>query len=189
MTQIKRKDIKNDKLNFLIGLEEEFTISGTLNTFEDNNSENILNVSPSNTIILTGNTDSRLSEITNSFVGETKINQSVRLPNNLYGKINTINDSRNVSNFTGYTIGDINYVDYENNTTFSVVIENVENGNQPTTFIENKGYIEAPDIDNNIFINRGVNSIFESMQKLKITKSVNEVEKVGFGFFNIQKEG
>ena len=45
--------------------------------------------------------------------------------------------------------------------------------------------IDEPKLDSNLFINRGVNNVFESFRRLKTVANVEELEKTGFGYFNV----
>ena len=47
------------------------------------------------------------------------------------------------------------------------------------------GIIDEPKLDTNLFINRGINNVFESVKRLKTVTNIKELEKTGFGFFKI----
>lgn len=51
------------------------------------------------------------------------------------------------------------------------------------------GIIDEPILDSNLFINRGINNIFESVKRLKTVENIQELEKTGFGFFKLYSKG
>lgn len=179
---VKISNITGETINFLFGINGEFNISGTLNTFANIKSDDdieianeIANLNVVPNVTVSGVTESRLNEV----IGFSDSNN----------KITEINNNSNSLNYTGYTIGNISYIDYDNGLTEFSFTSTTENTQNPTTFLENENFVNEPSITNNIFINRGVNSIFEPMHKLKISKSIEELSKVGFGYFNINKQG
>jgi hypothetical protein len=45
------------------------------------------------------------------------------------------------------------------------------------------GIIDEPNLDTNLFISRGVNNVFESVNRLKTVANIQELSKTGFGFY------
>jgi len=48
---------------------------------------------------------------------------------------------------------------------------------------------EEPKIQSSVFIDRGANSVFESISKLNKTRTLQELKKTGLGFFKVNKNG
>lgn len=51
------------------------------------------------------------------------------------------------------------------------------------------GIIEEPKIISEVFIDRGINSAFERVKKLKNVQNLNELNKVGLGYYKINTKG
>jgi hypothetical protein len=51
------------------------------------------------------------------------------------------------------------------------------------------GIIEEPKVISEVFIERGLNSAFERMKKLKNIKDINELTKTGLGYYKINTKG
>jgi hypothetical protein len=51
------------------------------------------------------------------------------------------------------------------------------------------GIIDEPKIVSEVFIDRGLNSAFERMKKLKNITSINELNKLGLGYYKINTKG
>jgi hypothetical protein len=49
--------------------------------------------------------------------------------------------------------------------------------------------IDEPILDTNLFINRGVNNVFESIKRLKTVANIQELQKTGFGFYKLYNKG
>ena len=92
--------------------------------------------------------------------------------------------------YTAYTINDIDYYDYPDGTTIF--------------FAESSGYtsdslvcsaitknelllnvIDEAEIQSNVFVERGKNSAFETIQRLGEVDNVGDLVKYGYGFFNV----
>jgi hypothetical protein len=52
-----------------------------------------------------------------------------------------------------------------------------------------EGFIEEPKIISEVFIDRGLNSGFEKIKKLKNVTTLNELNKMGLGYYKINKKG
>lgn len=83
----------------------------------------------------------------------------------------------------------IKYVDFgDGYTIFKYMRSNIE---EPETanIIFYDGFIEEPKIISEVFIDRGLNSGFEKMKKLKNVTDLNELNKMGLGYYKINKKG
>lgn len=94
--------------------------------------------------------------------------------------------------YTGYTINDIDYYDYPDGTTIFVV---QSSGFTPDWLVcsaltKNEAFlniIDEPEIQSNVFIDRGKNSGLESVQRLNEVDNLGDLIKYGYKFFNIIK--
>ena len=132
--------------------------------------------------LITGQTASRLSELRS--YGPQKYKQTLIIQNGEpFGQITEINE-----NYTAYTIQSSSYIDFADGSTIQV--------------FESFGFIEAwmsqepitkeeelinvafePEIQTNVFIDRGKNSGLEKLERLNEVDSVGDLEKYGYKFF------
>jgi hypothetical protein len=102
-----------------------------------------------------------------------------------YGKVTNINNS-----FTAYTIQDIKYVDYPLGvTTFEVNSEGLtEYSMQLKPITKNEALMKSVSdvqIFSNVFVERGKNSGYEKVQRLGEVKTLQDMEKYGYGYFKL----
>jgi len=84
----------------------------------------------------------------------------------------------------------IKYVDLGNGfANFTYMRSHIENENTSGNIILYDGFIEEPKIISEVFIDRGINSAFESMKKLKNINNMNELIKSGLGYYKINTRG
>ena len=83
----------------------------------------------------------------------------------------------------------IKYVDFGTDyTIFSYMRSNIETP-ETSNIILYDGFVEEPKIISEVFIDRGLNSGFEKIKKLKNATDLNELNKMGLGFYRINKKG
>lgn len=102
-----------------------------------------------------------------------------------YGKVDSINDG-----ITGYTIENINYYDLPNGKTFYVVNSYglTANDLDPSIITKNEqllDFVMAPQIQTDIYVERGKYSAFESIERLGEVDNMGDLERYGYGFFKI----
>jgi len=138
-----------------------------------------------NEVTITGYTKSNLIEL--SLYGKTpyKVGVDVIKDGNIYGKVTNINDS-----FTAYTIQNIKYVDYPFDvTTFEAKSKGLTTNNAKITPItKNEALLKSVDevqIFSNVFVERGKNSGYEKVQRLGEVKTLQDMEKYGYGYFKL----
>jgi hypothetical protein len=83
----------------------------------------------------------------------------------------------------------IKYVDLGNGTTIFTYLRVDDLPDTTANMILFDGYSEEPKIISEVFIDRGVNSPYERVKKLKNTKTLNELTKNGLGFYKINTKG
>jgi hypothetical protein len=137
---------------------------------------------------VTGETDSRLQDLEQ--YGSVKYIQGKNVYKNreLYGVINSI-----TQNYTGYTIQDVDYYDYSDGTTLffaqssGFTTENITS--LPITKQEvMMGVIDQPQIQTNVYIERGKVSAYEKIQRLGEVDNVGDLINYGYGFFKVEKK-
>jgi hypothetical protein len=83
----------------------------------------------------------------------------------------------------------IKYIDFGTDyTIFKYMRSNIEQP-ESANIILYDGFIEEPKIISEVFIDRGLNSGFEKVKKLKNVTSLNELNKMGLGYYRINKKG
>jgi hypothetical protein len=92
--------------------------------------------------------------------------------------------------YTAYTINDIDYYDYSDGTTLFVVYSSGLTQDMVVCepIVKNElllGIIDEPEVQSNIFIERGKNSALERIQRMGEIDNIGDLEKYGYKFFNI----
>ena len=83
----------------------------------------------------------------------------------------------------------IKYIDFGGDyTIFKYMRSNIEQP-ESANIILYEGFIEEPKIISEVFIDRGLNSGFEKVKKLKNVTTLNELNKMGLGYYKINKKG
>ena len=92
--------------------------------------------------------------------------------------------------YTAYTINDIDYYDYSDGTTLFAVYSSGLTSDmvvcQP--IVKNElllGIIDEPEVQSNIFVERGKNSALERIERLGEVDNIGDLEKYGYKFFEI----
>jgi len=135
---------------------------------------------------LTGGTDS--SDISFLAVGKSRLDEF-----QLYGSSEYSTDIDVTAEYTGYTIDDLYYMDYENGYTHIT-------GNTSTYYQDEIyqgmitrdehliGFLDTPQISSDIFVERGTQSVMERNLRLGEIDSTGEFDIYGSGFFKIRKQ-
>jgi hypothetical protein len=94
--------------------------------------------------------------------------------------------------YTGYTIQGIDYYDYSNGTTLFFIessgftYDNITA--EPITKNEVlMNIIDQPQIQTDVYVERGKNSAYERIQRLGEVDNVGDLVNYGYGFFDVQK--
>lgn len=136
-------------------------------------------------VTITGYTKSNLIEL--SLYGEKpyKPGVDVSKDDSVYGRVTDINNS-----FTAYTIQDIKYVDYPFGvTTFEAKSKGLTKDTiKLVPITKNEALLKSVDevqIFSNVFVERGKNSGYEKVQRLGEVKTLQDMEKYGYGYFKL----
>lgn len=166
-------------------LNYNFIFSGDA---ENNISSQISSKYVSTPFIVSGYTSSRLTSL--GSYGTVKYATNVPIIKNgkVYGVIDEIN-----TDFTAYTINDVTYYDYPDGTT--LYIENssglTENDLSVSAITKQEvllDMVSSPEIQSEVFIERGKNSAFEGLERLGEVDNIGDLTRYGYGFYKINKQ-
>jgi hypothetical protein len=95
--------------------------------------------------------------------------------------------------YTGYTIENTTYIDFQNGTTVYLFDSSGFTSNwmvqEPITKNEYlMNVIFDPEVQSDLFIERGKNSALERVERLGEIDSVGDLENYGYGFFNFSEQ-
>jgi hypothetical protein len=88
----------------------------------------------------------------------------------------------------GYSINNIDYYDYEDGTTIFVVSNVAPIETDCSIITKNEvllNVIDEAEVQSNVFIDRGKQSGLERMERMGEIDNIGDLEKYGYGFFNI----
>jgi hypothetical protein len=137
---------------------------------------------------VSGSSVSRLQDLEQYGSQKYVIGKVVIKDRDVFGVITNITPS-----YTAYTIQNIDYYDYSDGTTlFFMGSSGFTNENivsQPITKQEVlMGVIDQPQIQTNVYIERGKNSAYERIQRLGEVDNIGDLENYGYGFFSVVKK-
>ena len=107
--------------------------------------------------------------------------------NQVFGQVNSI-----TADVTGYTINNVDYYDLINGKTLYVVNSSGLTANDIVASAITKNeylldFVMAPEIQTDIYVERGKYSAFESLQRLGEVDNIGDMVRYGYGFFKINK--
>jgi hypothetical protein len=116
------------------------------------------------------------------------VGKPVYLNRQLYGIVTDINPV-----FTAYTIQNVDYYDYSDGTTlFFMQSSGLTEFNLTSSPITKQevlmGVIDQPQIQTNVYVERGKNSAYERIQRLGEVDNVGDLVSYGYGFFNVVRK-
>lgn len=148
-------------------------------------------------IIITGYTHSTLNDLSQYgskndptlFAGKFKIGIQVTANTNTIG---TFWGPSSNGLYTAYTINDVDYYDYsDGNTVFIAKSSGITSDMIICSAITKNetllNVIDEPEVQSNVYIERGKTSGLEPLQRLGEVDNVGDLEKYGYGFFNVIK--
>jgi hypothetical protein len=135
--------------------------------------------------MVSGFTKSQITDLKN--YGSIKYATNVPIFKNgqVYGVINEISSS-----YTAYTINDVDYYDYpDGNTIFFTASSGLTSNDIIANAITKQevllDIVSSPEIQTEIFIDRGKISAFEGLQRLGEVDNLGDLARYGYGFFKI----
>jgi hypothetical protein len=136
--------------------------------------------------VVSGITRSRLTEL--QLYGPVKYQVGVPVISNgqIWGVVTDIGTFS-----TGYTINNINYYDFSDGSTIFFVESSGFTANNLTAEPITKDeallkLIDQPQIQTDVYVERGKNSAYERVQRLGEVDNIGDLLNYGYGFFNVQ---
>jgi hypothetical protein len=110
------------------------------------------------------------------------------LGNDFEGQVQAMTDE-----YTAYTINGINYYDYPNGTTLFVLSSSGLTNNDliAVPLVKDEklmGVINSPEVQSEIYIERGKYSAFEALLRLSEVDNMGDLTRYGYGFFKINEQ-
>lgn len=145
--------------------------------------------------IITGYTKSSLNDLAqygpknNLFGGKFKLNVQVTGNTGVQGEVIGPDPT---NTYTAYTINDILYFDFKDGTTIYSVQSNgiVSSDYILTAITKNEALlnvIDEPQIQSNLYVERGKISGLEAIQRLGEVDNLGDISKYGYGYFKVKK--
>jgi hypothetical protein len=162
-----------------------FIFSGdSVNTVERQISSNSVNVP----FIVSGFTKTQINALKGYGLIKYDPARKVYKDGEFYGQVLSVGNE-----FTEYTINNIDYYDYPNGRTLYIVKSSGLTSNDliDIPIIKDPklmGVVNPPEIQSEIFIERGKNSAFEGLQRLGEVDNLGDLTRYGFGFFKINEQ-
>lgn len=165
----------------------DYIFSGDSSCESQINDIRLFNTGDTFPILITGFTQSSLRDLKQYGSIPYKVGITVTANTGAVGVYNGVGDN---GLYTAYTINDIDYYDYPDGTTLFTVYSSGFTSDmlvcQP--IVKNElllGIIDEPEVQSNIFIERGKNSALERIVRMGEIDNIGDLEKYGYKFFNI----
>jgi len=153
-------------------------------------SENVVSAQTSNNytsvpFTITGFTSSRITELQQYGSNQYVLLLPVKREGVDFGIITDMNLS-----YTGYTIQDVNYVDFADGTTIYEIQSSglIQEWMVAEPLVKDElllGVAGQAEIQSNVFIERGKNSAYERIQRIGEVDNLGDLIKYGYRFFNV----
>ena len=110
---------------------------------------------------------------------------------NFYAMILSEDSNTGYAEYVFYldTENPIKYIDLGNGLTIFSYLRLDNLPEETANMVLYNGYVEEPKIISEVFIDRGINTAFEKVKKLKNIKNLNELIKTGLGYYKINTKG
>jgi hypothetical protein len=137
---------------------------------------------------VSGQSNSQLESLEQYGSEQYVLGKPIYLNRQYFGMVTDINPV-----FTAYTIQNIDYYDYSDGSTIffmqsSGFTEFNLSSNPMTKQEVLMGVIDQPQIQTNVYIERGKNSAYERIQRLGEVDNLGDMENYGYGFFNVVRK-
>lgn len=135
--------------------------------------------------ILSGYTKSKLSELRRYGVQSYTVGYQFFKNNDILGQIDSI-----TNDYTAYTINNISYFDFPDGKTFFILNSSGITDNMIVASAITKNeylldFVMSPEVQADVFIERGKYSAFESLERLGEIDNTGDMVRYGYGFFKI----
>ena len=108
------------------------------------------------------------------------------------GCVGTVWGPDPLNTYTAYTINDIDYYDFEDYTLYVTYSSGFTQDDLVLSALtKNEGLlnvIDQPEVQTNVFVERGKQAVLEYMERMGEIDNVGDLEKYGYGFFNVKKD-
>jgi hypothetical protein len=136
--------------------------------------------------VITGYSESKLNDLKGFGINPFIVGRKITLDDGTIGEVTFIDPS-----YTAYTINDLSYLDFTGNTTIFVasssgLTSEMLTQSAITKFEYLMNIIEEPEIQTNVFIERGKNSGLESFRRIGEVSNIVSLENYGYGFFGLR---
>jgi hypothetical protein len=143
------------------------------------------NLNPTLPFAVTSFTKSELTTLERYQSPQYQVNYQVYLNQQYVGKITSSSQTQ-----INYTIYDIDYIDFSDGTSVRVAYSSGVTPNNITQSAITKNevlmnMVEQPQIQSNVFIERGKSSGLESLRRIGEVDSIRDLERYGYKYFNI----
>lgn len=163
-------------------LSYNFIFSGdAANTVADQISSNYVSVP----YLVSGYTTSQITDLKQYGSIQYATNVPIFKNGQVYGVINVMDPDK-----TGYTINGVTYYDYSDGTTVFIANSSGLTSNDIIASAITKqevliDMVSSPEIQSEVFIERGKNSAFEGLERLGEVDNIGDLTSYGYGFFKI----
>lgn len=83
----------------------------------------------------------------------------------------------------------IKYVDFGDGLSTFTYLRSHNETYDNNTIVLFENFVDEPKITSEVFMDRGINTVFEKVKKLKMVKSINELSKIGLGYYKVNRKG
>ena len=145
--------------------------------------------------IISGYTESSINDLTqygpkyNLLGGKFKVGVQVT---GTTGCVGTVWGPDPQNTYTAYTINNIDYYDFEDYTLYVTYSSGfTQNDLVMSALTKNEGLLNViaqPEVQTNVFVERGKQAVLEYMERLGEVDNVGDLEKYGYGFFKVKKD-
>jgi hypothetical protein len=139
--------------------------------------------------LITGNTQSRITELQSYGKNPYVLNKTIKDKNNqFFGIITAMTPT-----YTGYTIQDTQYLDFIDGTTSYLAYSSglIPDWLVAEPIVKDESLINIvyqPEVQSDVYIERGKNSALERIERLGEVDNIGDLTNYGYGFFNFIKQ-
>lgn len=136
---------------------------------------------------VTGYTDSKITSLSSYGSVRYATNVPIIKDGQIVGIIDEI-----TTDYTAYTINDVEYYDYPDGTTLFIQESSgfTENDLSVSAITKQEvllDMVSSPEIQSEVFIDRGKNSAFEGLERLGEVDNIGDLTRYGYGFYKINE--
>jgi len=138
--------------------------------------------------LVSGFTSSRITELQQYGTPQYQLLKWIKKENQNWGQITTINSS-----LTGYTIEGVQYFDFTDGTTVYIFNSSglTPNWMVQSAITKNEAFLNVindAQVQSDVFIERGKNSVYENVGRLGEVDNIGDLENYGYGFFKFYEQ-